>query len=553
MGNVLESPLFKARIAEWNAESLAAQHAADEARKSARISTARVNFGAQQRQYAAAKSSRLRADWNPTDSSADAELVQGLTSMRARSRALIRDTSFATRAQQLFQNNVIGNGIGLQACVKNTRGGMNKAVNDDIEAQFKRWSRGKHCHKGKRLSLALIERWAMGQVFSAGDCFIRVHPDDQGSGVPMALELIEAERLADEFTSPSIATTSGNEIRMGVEVDQFFAPVAYYIRDRHPNEYRFRAGAANTIRRVPADQIIHLALCDRWPQVRGEPWLHTIINRVNDSDGYIESELVRARAQAATAGAIETPESVDSFGEVQADGSAVMELEPATYKRLNPGEKLVTGPMNSPNPQLDPFMRFLIREMALGMGLSYESLSGDYAQSNYSSSRMGLLDSRDVYRFLQSWFISDFRQKIHEKFMDQAVISRALRTIPMAAYGDDPEYFQAVRYKPRGWTWVDPTVEVEAYKEAVKSGFTSVTDVIAATAGGQDIEDVLETRAEELKVMAELGLVFETSPEFYDKDEPVAGGAPAPPPAAKENADDGAQKDPGARRLQLAR
>ena len=85
----------------------------------------------------------------------------------------------------------------------------------------------------------------------------------------------------------------------------------------------------------------------------------------------------------------------------------------------------------------------------------------------------------------------------------------------------------------RGWGWIDPTKEVTAYKEAVKAGFTTVADVIAQTAGGHDLEDVLEQRRQELDQKEEADLSFDTSPENYiEKDEP----APAfgKPPAAAE-------------------
>jgi hypothetical protein len=48
---------------------------------------------------------------------------------------------------------------------------------------------------------------------------------------------------------------------------------------------------------------------------------------------------------------------------------------------------------NRPNSTLDPFMRFLLREIAAGVGVSYESLSRDYSQSNYFKSSR-LIDDR---------------------------------------------------------------------------------------------------------------------------------------------------------------
>jgi capsid protein len=102
--------------------------------------------------------------------------------------------------------------------------------------------------------------------------------------------------------------------------------------------------------------------------------------------------------------------------------------------------------------------------------------------------------------------------------------------------------FEAVLFKPRGWTWIDPTKEVEAYITAIKNGLTTVTDVIAQTAGGMDIEDILRVRARELKLMEEAGLVFETSPEFYmadaNKAKAEAKAAAKPPPESPTATED---------------
>jgi lambda family phage portal protein len=463
------------------------------------------------------------------------ELSSSLTMLRSRSRQLIRDASYAKRARVTVVNNVIGSGIGMQAQVRTSRDSLAERINDDIEAVWGEWSRADSCHTGGRLAFKLLERLAMAQVFDAGEVFIRIHRRAFGaSKVPLALELIEAERMADDFVQTG-TPIPGNVIRMGVEVDQYHRPVAYWIREMHPNEnYRFGIRAPERIERVPAEDIIHLALIDRWPQTRGEPWLHTAARRLNDMDGYSEAEIIRARAQAAVPWAIETPEGVETFGELEIDGSAVMDVEPGTAKRLNPGEKMNAPAPNSPNPALDPFMRYMLREVAAGVGVSYESISRDYSQSNYSSSRLSLLEDRDLWRFYQSWFICDFRQRVHHEFMQAGVLSRAIQSVPVEQYALNPLKFEAVQYKPRGWSWVDPTKEVDAYVAAIKAGLTTVTDVVSQTANGQDIEDVVATRARELKLFEKEGLVFETSPEFYDKEEPP----PAQPPDPPDDADD---------------
>ncbi len=545
---VWDTPLGQARIKELQTE-------ADTRREAAKASANRAHTGRNvTRIYSAARESRLTSDWTVSNGSADSELVTSLTKLRSRSRALIRDVSYAKRAQVIVVNNVIGSGIGMQAQVMTTRDTPAERVNDAIEEEWCEWAHAENCHTGGRLAFAHLERAAMAQVFATGECFIRKHYRPFGrSKVPYALELIEAERVADEFTAPYLSAQNSNHVRMGIEVDEFYRPVAYFIRRRHPNEYRLSSATPDMIERVPADQIIHLAVVDRWPQTRGEPWMHAVARTFNDLAGYTEAEITRARVQASVPWTIETPEDSESWGTpstdqgAEGDGSVEMEVEAGIAKRLNPGEKMNAPAPNSPNPALDPFVRYMLRELAAGTGPSYESLSRDYSQSNYSSSRLALLDDRDLWRFYQSWFICEFRHKIHREWLQAAVLARAIPGVTVEQYASEPRKFEAVLFKPRGWTWIDPTKEVEAYDQAVKSGYTTVTDVIAQTAGGQDIEDILTTRARELKMMKEAGLTFETSPEFYMADvqkakaEAKAAGQPAakppdpPPDAATED------------------
>jgi len=469
----------------------------------------------QVRMYQGAKNSRLTSGWATTITSADAELGASLRPLRSRSRALIRDAAYAKRAKVIVVNNVIGGGIGIQGQVKNSRGTLQKRINDDIEEAWVEWSRADNCHTGGALHFADLERMAMGEVFDAGEVFIRKHFRKFGnSKIPYALEIIESERVIDEFTPIAIAN---NRIRMGVESDEFHRPIAYWIRKIHPGETHFTAGETDAVERVPAEQIIHLRLIDRWPQTRGEPWLHAVVRKLNDMDGYSEAEIIAARAAACYMGFIETNEE---YGEETETGAREIELEAGIVERLIPGEKFNSFNPNRPNNNMDPFMRMMLREVAAGVGPSYESLSRDYSQSNYSSSRLALLDDRDLWRVFQMWFIRSFREVVHREFLQQAVAARVIQSIPVEDYFSQPLKFEKARFKPRGWGWVDPAKEVDAYKEAIKSGLTTASHVVSLTGDGRDIEDVYEERDQELKLAKEKGLAFDTDPDQYKQQKP---------------------------------
>lgn len=496
-----------------------------------------VPFGGGARMYAAARGGRSTGGFGTSNTSADAELSSSLTALRSRSRQMVRDSAYARRAKNVVVNNVIGTGVGMQAQVMTTRDSLAVRINDDIERAWAEWATAENCHTGGAMHFSDLERAAMGQVFEAGECFVRKHYARFGtSRVPLSLELIEPERLAHELVDPGALSAQG-EVRMGVEVDSFGRALAYWVRQRHPGDIRGRVDATDRFERVPAADMYHLRLVDRWPQTRGEPWLHTVLRKIDEMNEYTGSEVSAARASSYYFATIETPEGdhpLDS--DTEANGQGVMDIEPLTIQELKPGEKLDFHAPNRPNAALDPFMRYMLREIASGCGVSYESLSRDYSQSNYSSSRLALLDDRDLYRMVQQWWIRSFRRPLHAVWLQQAVLGGAVESVQRSQYAADPAKFEAVLFKPRGWSWVDPTKEVQAYKEAIRAGMTTLTDVIAATAGGLDIEDVIATRKRELQMLAEAGIEVDTT---VPAPAPAAtAAAVAPEPAKPEDPED---------------
>jgi capsid protein len=71
-------------------------------------------------------------------------------------------------------------------------------------------------------------------------------------------------------------------------------------------------------------------------------------------------------------------------------------------------------------------------------------------------------------------------------------------------------YEDAVKWEPRGWEWVDPTKEGQAYREAVRDGFMTQAEVVMSRGG--DYQELLEARANELAQVDDLGLIFDTDP-----------------------------------------
>lgn len=497
------------------------------------------------RTYANARPSRFNVGLGSSgNSSADAELHLSLTRLRASSRQMVRDASYAKRAKVLVVNNVIGSGIGMQAQSMTARGELNTRVNDDIERAWAEWSCAENCHTGGKMHFADLERAAMGQVFDAGEVFVRMHPRRFGSSaVPFALEFIEPERLASDMVQPGPREPNA-EMRMGIEVDAFGRPLAYWVRSRHPGDIAYRGSAADQWERVPAQDMLHLYRIERWPQSRGEPWMHTVLRKLDSIDQYSQAELQAAQADAYHFGTIKTT-AVDggplanNATEQAEDTKPEMQIENGVVIDLEPGEEMDYHKPSRPNTALDPFLRYMLREVAAGVGVSYESLSRDYSQSNYSSSRLAMLDDRDLWRVTQQWWLRNFRQVLHKRWLSQAVLAGAIPAIPAAQYAFDAAKFEAVKFKPRGWSWIDPTKEVTAYKEAEKAGYISAEDIISQTGNGQDIEDVVQSIKRSTELYEDAGIVRDTDVGATNAAAAAKGaqqGAAAPPEPDEDDA-----------------
>ena len=92
------------------------------------------------RSFESAKTGRLTADWlNAGDTTQDTELRGDLRTLRARSRQMVRDNPHALNLRRMIQNNVVGQGIGIQCQVQTKDGEPDQKTNDLIEAAWYEW------------------------------------------------------------------------------------------------------------------------------------------------------------------------------------------------------------------------------------------------------------------------------------------------------------------------------------------------------------------------------------------------------------------------------
>jgi len=174
---------------------------------------------------------------------------------------------------------------------------------------------------------------------------------------------------------------------------------------------------------------------------------------------------------------------------------------------LAPGEEMQFFNPNRPDDGFTPFVQQMLRAVAAGVGCSYTQVSSDFSQSNYSSSRLELLETRTHYKVLQQYVIESLCEEVYEKWLEMAVMAGVL---DLPGFDTNPGRYMATKWMAPAAQFVDPQKEASAYKDLIRSGIMTLSQVIALHGG--DFEEQMRQRQHELAVADELNITLDTDP-----------------------------------------
>ena len=461
------------------------------------------------RMFEGARRNRLLHDLVAPTTSADAELRVSLRVLRDRAHQLVRDNPYARQAKRTTQINVVGpRGIQMQGQIMKANGTeKDTRRNRLMEDAWRQWCRPDTCDVAGRLSFHGFEMMAAGSLPDSGECLIRIVRQPMGRGrVPLALELIEAHQLDEDKSG--VSDRPGHEWRLGVEINEWGRPTRYAILVRHPGDVELglnRRGVEKKHVLVPAEDMIHIFMPERIGQNRGVPWLASVITTVHNLAKYEEAHWVKKRVQAAALGWIRTPDG-DLQGDAVENGQQLFNTEPGSWNILDPGQEPVPPNFGPDDGQYDNVVRNLTRRFASGFGCSYETLSRDFSQTNYSSSRLSILEDRDHWRVVQSVIIQQFHQRVFEEWLRAAMLVGDLPSPAFDDYWIRPERYNSPRWQARSWSWVDPQKELKAVELSRTLLLQSHSEQISEYSGEQ-FEQVMAQIARENELKESLGLM----------------------------------------------
>lgn len=484
-------------------------------------------FGTPNPIYDGVGSGRRALAWAVSNPGAVAALLHGQDELRAKSRDLVRRNAWASAGVEAFVANAIGTGIKPQSMIEDA------TVREAIHSRWWDW-----CEDADAAGLTDfygLQALATRAMVEGGEAIIRLRyrrPED-GLAVPLQIQVLEPEHLPSHLNRE---LDNGHVIRAGIEFDRMGRRVAYHLHRSHPGDGALApmsgAGGLDTVR-VPAAEVIHLFRPLRPGQIRGEPWLARALVKLNELDQYDDAELVRKKTAAMFAGFITRQAPEDNLmgeGGADAQGGALAGLEPGTLQILEPGEDVTFSAPADVGSSYSEFLRMQFRAVAAAMGITYEMLTGDLTQVNYSSIRAGLLEFRRRCEAIQHGVIvHQFCRPVWRAWMDQAVLAGALK---LPGYSKKPRTYQAVKWIPQGWQWVDPKKEFDAMVTAIRAGLVSRSEAISAF--GYDAEDVDREIAADNARADRLGLVFDSDPRHDKAPVGTDSGSMADPSAPED-------------------
>ena len=447
------------------------------------------------RGYAAA--SDLRAStWAPSGGSANNEVAGAAATVARRARDAVRIDPYAARIVDLWTGNAVGAGI------------TTRWPDAAHATAWRRWSDSTACDAERRLDLYGLQALAMRAVVESGECFIRLLPAEITPANPVGLRLQVLE--SDHLDTMRTGLLDGLATLQGIGLDDAGAPAIYWLFPRHPGNWWPGMPAAYASEPIAARDVLHLYRKRRPGQLRDVSWLAPVLTRLRDLGDYEAALLMKAKIEACLA-AIVTEEGDEALTGTAANllrdaqGRAIEAFEPGMilYRRGS-GSVEVVNPSGGGSHAA--FARRTLEAAAVGAGLTYDQVSGDLTQANYSSLRAGKIEFRRLCEQVQyGMLIPMLVRPIAERFHAHGAL--------MGMWGTDMP--SDVSHVPPAHEMIDPLKDTSALIAQVRAGFVPQAEAVGSF--GYDFRQVVEDIRKANAEIDAAGIALDTDPRRVAK------------------------------------
>lgn len=451
--------------------------------------------------YRLGRRDRPREHFQPQHYSGTSAALSSIDMMTARTRDLVRNTAQSKRISQMLVDLVVGTGIHtfswpfapaelfkIVTELENLAlGDLGPRLSFALESDdlFEEWSNDpKQFDVEGRLSRPEVERLLLSECIQTGNgLLVRVRPEKYKL-VPLQFQLLEAEQI--DMSQDRVARPGQNKIVAGREYDEANRVVAYHVMIDHPFDNFSRASSRR--QRILADRVLDLAMFSRPSAAVGVSWLDATGQSIFDRESYVDSE-IRAAAIAAVFALIHKLADADKVGslgfedeqdDTDSYGNEKVKLGHSPIAvRIGPEDSVEIVNSPRPNAQAPTFLKMLNHDIAAGAGISYYSLTGDYANTSFSSTRAAKLDEDLRVLPLQQWFATRVSLPIRRQFNQMAAANGLFSTLRPSQFLREERTFQRFEAIGNGRDILDPNAEVRATIDKLRSGLSTLKEECA--------------------------------------------------------------------------
>ncbi len=475
--------------------------------------------------YEGATRKRTQKDWNATDISADAALEESLPDIRAKTREQVRNNPIARAITDVLTDYAVGTGLTPWSKVDHEAIGitLDQAIEWGMSCERYFERAAPHLDMRGTTDFVGLQRLVCRREIEDGESFAMLPLVDlPGRPLKTAVDVIEGDRI----DTPQGIGRDEN-VRMGVVLGRYAQPVAYYVFLQHPGDSFWQPlSRSRKWQKVLAWQdgrrvMLHVYDVQRGGQSRGEPLFASSISPLYDLKKYDDAELIAARVAACFSVLIKRMDpaaALDAETEERGDVYPVEQLEPGMVERLKPGEDVAVVNPSRPNTATISYIEGKLKLISASTGLPLMLVLKDFSKSNFSNTRAA---SNEAYRAVlvrRRRVVHRFAHPVWQAVIDEGVATGVLA--PPVDYEEFRDSLTFARWIGPGRGYVDPVKEVQAARDAIDAGLSTLQDECALL--GKDWEEVMEQRAREIARAKELGL------EVAPKPPPVPGAPPKP-------------------------
>jgi lambda family phage portal protein len=419
-----------------------------------------------------------------------------------RARYLVANNGHAAAGANVWESALIGCGIKPQSAHPD------EATRRAINAAWSRWT--EHADRDGLTDFYGLQSIVARRLVVDGEAFaVFVH----GGAFDFQLRLMDGEQVNGSYHTE---LANGARIVAGVELDDYGRRIAYHAWKQRPG---LPIATSLELIRMPADDVAHVFRPETPGQVRGVSWFAPVLLRLADLDSAHDAQIMRQKVAALLAGFVIDPNGDGAGFDGTQDGAGNLDggLEPGTLKVLAPGQDIRFSDPASIGQEAVDFLKVTAREIAAGLGVPYEAMSGDLSSVSYSSIRAGLVDfRRRVEAHQHNLLVYQFCRPIWRRFVTTEILAGRLDG---RGFERDPEPFFSANWLTPKQDWVDPLKDVEAEVLAIDRGLMSRRQAVAAR--GYDLEALDAEIAQDRAAAAALGLDFSAARSPANKQEPT--------------------------------